>query len=101
MMNSCPMTKLGKIVSEFSKLAVITATVVQLLLLLACSSVQTNLHHDPNSALERFYSFKGMEEELMDMLILAGDDVVPLVLTEIENKEMPRRRYAIGFLGNG
>lgn len=38
---------------------------------------------------------------LMDPLILAGKKVVPLVIREIKNKEMPRRRYAIGFLGNG
>jgi len=37
----------------------------------------------------------------MDPLIIAGDKVVPLVLKEIQNKNMPRRRYAIHFLGNG
>ncbi|MEK6280591.1 MAG: hypothetical protein AABN95_09590 [Acidobacteriota bacterium] len=37
----------------------------------------------------------------MDPLILAADRVVPVVLKEVKNKNMPRRRYAIGFLGNG
>jgi len=55
----------------------------------------------PENALKRFYDSNGPEDTLMDPLILAGDGVVPLVLKEIKNKEMPRRRYAIGFLGNG
>lgn len=37
----------------------------------------------------------------MDPLILNGDGVVPLVLENVKNKQMPKRRYAIGFLGNG
>jgi hypothetical protein len=37
----------------------------------------------------------------MDPLILAGDKVVPLVIDRIRDKNMPKRRYAIGFLGNG
>ncbi|HEY3039305.1 MAG TPA: hypothetical protein VGJ66_11240 [Pyrinomonadaceae bacterium] len=37
----------------------------------------------------------------MDPLILAGDKVVPLVLKQVKDKNMRRRRYAIGFLGNG
>jgi hypothetical protein len=39
--------------------------------------------------------------QITDPLILAGEDVVPLVLREIGSKDMPQRRYAIGFLGNG
>jgi len=41
------------------------------------------------------------EDQLMDPLLLAGDDVVPLVIDELPDKEMRLRRYAIGFLGNG
>lgn len=55
----------------------------------------------PEDALKRFYNNDGPEDTLMDPLILAGDGVVPLVLKEVKNKKMPRRRYAIGFLGNG
>lgn len=36
----------------------------------------------------------------MDALILAGPDVIPLVQRELSNPNMPRRRYAIGALGN-
>jgi hypothetical protein len=55
----------------------------------------------PEEALSNFYSNDGPEDTLMDPLILAGDKVVPLVLEKIKDKTMPRRRYAIGFLGNG
>ena len=55
----------------------------------------------PEDALKRFYDHDGPEDSLMDPLILAGDSVVPLVLKEVMNKNMPRRRYAIAFLGNG
>jgi hypothetical protein len=37
----------------------------------------------------------------MDPLILAGEKVVPAVIDAVRHKEMPRRRYAILFLGNG
>lgn len=37
----------------------------------------------------------------MDPLILAGRCVVPLILERLPDQAMPKRRYAIGFLGNG
>ena len=40
------------------------------------------------------------EDQMMDPLILAGECVVPIVLRHVENPDMPRRRYAIHFLGN-
>jgi len=51
--------------------------------------------------LERFYSNQGPEETLMDPLILEGESVVPLVIEKVKDQKMLRRRYAIGFLGNG
>ena len=60
-----------------------------------------NLTSSPEAALEQFYNNAGPEDTLIDPLIIAGDKVVPLVLREVKNKNMPRRRYAIGFLGNG
>ena len=69
---------------------------VILLSLLSCSSQSS-----PEESLEDFYKYSGGEETLMDPLILAGDKVVPLVLENIRNKQMPKRRYAIEFLGNG
>jgi hypothetical protein len=52
-------------------------------------------------SLRDFYVYEGAEDMLMDPLILAGNDVVPLVLEQLPNPHMRRRRYAIGFLGNG
>jgi hypothetical protein len=55
----------------------------------------------PEDAMQHFYENQGPEDTLMDPLILAGEAVVPLVIERIKDKTMPRRRYAIGFLGNG
>jgi hypothetical protein len=55
----------------------------------------------PQEALQQFYSYRGAEDMLMDPLILAGDEVVTLVKEKVKDKQMVRRRYAIGFLGNG
>lgn len=65
------------------------------------ASVTSSNQRSPEDALKQFYNSKGPEETVMDPLIIAGDKVVPLVLKEVENKNMPRRRYAIHFLGNG
>jgi hypothetical protein len=54
----------------------------------------------PEQAIKDFYSSNRAEDQLMDPLILAGEKVVPLLLIEIERKTQPRRRYAIGALGN-
>lgn len=40
------------------------------------------------------------EDDLMDPLIVARGDVVPVVMVAIARTDLPRRRYAIGFLGN-
>ncbi len=57
----------------------------------------------PETALQQFYApgKDAAENMLMDPLILAGEPVVSLVMAEIQNKNMPNCRYAIGFLGNG
>lgn len=39
-------------------------------------------------------------EELADPLIVARGDVVPLVIAALDDFESPRRRLAIGFLGD-
>jgi hypothetical protein len=75
-----------------NKLVVIAFLV---LLCMACGA------RSPETALEEFYFYKGAEDQLMDPLILAGRKVVPLVIEKIKDRNMPRRRYAIGFLGNG
>jgi hypothetical protein len=55
----------------------------------------------PEQTLQRFYSNVAAEDTLMDPLILRGKKVVPLIMGEVQRRDMPRRRYAIGFLGNG
>lgn len=55
----------------------------------------------PEQVLARFYSYTAPEEELMDPLILSGKEIVPMVVSKVIQPDMPRRRYAIGFLGNG
>ena len=72
-----------------------------LVLILLTSLIYACAAKSPQTALEEFYTYNGAEDMLMDPLILAGGDVVPLVIEKIKDKSMPRRRYAIGFLGNG
>jgi hypothetical protein len=81
--------------------------VLVIMVAIICLLVWIALHRDPKAALHQFHTYgDGVEEAvaedmLMDPLILAGKRVVPLVIEEVRNREMPRRRYAIGFLGNG
>lgn len=88
------------------KWIVVTSTIsVILMCLSACSRMESQMPNpqaiSPEDALRQFYANDGPEDTLMDPLIIAGEKVVPLVLKEIQNKNMLRRRYAIGFLGNG
>lgn len=55
----------------------------------------------PESVLKDFSTNASAEDMMMDPLILGGRKVVPIVIMEVPRREMPRRRYAIGFLGNG
>lgn len=57
--------------------------------------------NSPEKALQEFYDNQGAEDALMDPLILAGESVVPLVVEKAKDRKMVKRRYAIGFLGNG
>ena len=55
---------------------------------------------DPHDALADFYEARDRaEDQLRDPLILAGPDVVPLVIEAVYDPEMRLRRYAIGYLG--
>lgn len=55
----------------------------------------------PPEVMNRFFSQEVAEEANIDILILAGDRIVPSILESITNRDMPKRRYAIRFLGNG
>ena len=45
------------------------------------------------------YGENRMESQLTIPLERAGSKILPSVLEAIQDKEMPRRRYAIGFIG--
>lgn len=45
------------------------------------------------------YSKERMESQLTVPLKRAGSSILPTVLEAIKKREMPRRRYAIGFIG--
>src|SRR5262245_36870293 len=54
------------------------------------------------AALEAFYGGEPRPECMQAApLEWHGSKVVPLVVRDLPNKTMPRRRYAIGFLGDG
>ncbi len=56
----------------------------------------------PDDALAAFYGGEPRHEcELADPLRRAGKAVVPLIIAELPNRSMRRRRYAIAFLGDG
>lgn len=73
------------------------------ILILVAATVWRRHVDSPEQASQRFYNGVGVtgEDETMDPLIVAGDKVVPLVIKEIQNKNMPHRRHEIAFLGNG
>ena len=55
----------------------------------------------PENAIKEFKESKDKaEDQIMDPLILCGKKVIPLVMKEIEDTNMPNRRYAIAYLGN-
>jgi hypothetical protein len=54
------------------------------------------------AALEAFYGGDPRPECMQAQpLRQHGSKVVPLIIRDLPNKAMPRRRYAIGFLGEG
>ncbi len=53
-----------------------------------------------DEAFSEFYNADVAEDQLMDPLILAGPKVVPILIEKIKDKDMYRRRYAIGAIGN-
>lgn len=55
---------------------------------------------DPNTALAQFYASEGPECTLKLPLQEATPEVIPLVAEAIRDPRMPKRRYAIGYLGD-
>jgi len=75
------------------RIALVLAVAVLAIVGLACRV-------NANEAMQSFYENDGPECTLEDPLRRAGSEVVPLVVEAIADKEMPRRRYAISFVGN-
>lgn len=63
-------------------------------------SLYSDIPESPELALKAFYEREVAEDQIMDPLILAGPNVIPLLEKEVVNPDMPNRRYAIGALGN-
>jgi hypothetical protein len=63
-------------------------------------NLYSNIPESPELALKEFYEREVAEDQIMDPLIVAGRNVVPLLEKEVTNPNMPNRRYAIGALGN-
>jgi hypothetical protein len=81
-----------------------TLTIISLAIAISLQwAISAGPLRNPNEALQDFLAGDAgrAEDMLMDPLILNGQRVVPLVLAEIKNKQMQKRRYAIAFLGNG
>jgi len=85
----------------FSLLPKRRSFIVLLILTLALSwscSKSVLKEEEARKVLNDFYTNQAPEPLLCDPLINAGKAIVPYLVREIENKNMPRRRYAIGAL---
>ncbi|MDH5203965.1 MAG: hypothetical protein OEW69_12020 [Nitrospirota bacterium] len=61
----------------------------------------TQKHSTADEVMNDFYEAKNRAEDmLMDPLIVNSDIVKQRVIEEIKDKNMDKRRYAIGYLGN-
>jgi len=87
---------------EMTRVSILKIFILTLMTFCAagCSEEKEKNNISPQQALNEFYAHRGAEDQLMDPLIVSGVEVVPLVITEIENPSMVKRRYAIGALGN-
>lgn len=52
------------------------------------------------ASLKDFYAWNGTPLTKYDPLIVMGDPIVPTLIEEIKNKEMPKRMVAIYFFGD-
>ena len=77
--------------------------VVLLSPVLACALLfahRATMYRNPEVAYEAFCNSEGLaEDQLMDPLVLAGPGVIPHVVRGVRDRNMPRRGYAILFLG--
>lgn len=69
------------------------------LIILGLLSANCTHQLSPEDAVNEFMTHKTKESYLTIPLCDAGEKVVPLLTEKIKDKNMERRRYAIGFLG--
>ena len=62
---------------------------------------EVSLRGSPAKQQEFHDSDDRAEDRIPDPLILSGRGLMPLVLTEVQSRDMRLRRYAIGFPGSG
>lgn len=85
-----------------SRKAVVAALISFALLVSSYWLLQRSPYPTADAALEAFYGGEPRPECMQAQpLRRHGADVVPLIIRDLPNKAMPRRRYAIGFLGEG
>ena len=70
------------------------------MLILTFVGVVVSCRPSPEAALAEFRSANVPECAIARPLVLAGRKVVPLVVAAIEDRQMPRRRYAVAALGS-
>jgi hypothetical protein len=64
------------------------------------TDLRSGIPASPAEAVKSFYEREVAEDQLMDPLILAGPDVIPLLEQDLRDPNVPRRRYAIGAVGD-
>ena len=89
----------ARVKSGRRRAVVVTGTLVAIGLCLVFG--YRSLRPSPEDAWHRFLTSTNLaEDQLMDPLIMAGADVLPIVIEQVSNPELPGRRYAITFLGH-
>jgi hypothetical protein len=74
---------------------------VPIIMLLASWPLFTAIWPSPDQVMQDFHATRQRpEESLIDPLILHSGIVAPVVIQEIKNPQMDKRRYAILFLGH-
>lgn len=58
-----------------------------------------SLFFSPSKAITEFHTRECAEDQIIHPLIIAGKKVIPLLKTEIKNKKMDKRGYAILAIG--
>src|SRR5436305_1219282 len=80
-------------------LAIIVGIVLVILILAGLCVTRIGLFRSPQAVLSEFLRDNGPESLQADRLILSGKKTEGLALETIKEKDAPKRRYLIGYLG--